>query len=315
MRHIAAPAAAALFISPLARLAGVPYTILMRTLLLILALCAAAAPAGAAADKRAELARLLDDGMLPAFSYFLRENGGLRAAADEFALTSPDDPARRLARWRALDRLLYGGKYDKRGGNIRREAAKLPGSQWHFLAILDMERRTLYERLGNGYVGNLYENSVAPKSAEPRLCYERREALTRTMAPVQAEALFRNWRTEELTANMITVADRRGIMDDLYGGVHEAPCFVYDDGRTRVEIAADAWANSFTPAYTWWYTFDRDTHDYLYRAGGRDWCSERIQQKAVRAQIDARREAQKRAAPAAPPKSSTLNGIRGPGPF
>jgi len=286
----------------------------MRTLLLILALCVAA-PAGAAVDKRAELARLLNDGMLPAFAYFLRDNGGLQAAADEFALTSPDDPAQRLARWRALDVLLHGGKYDKTGAHIRREAAKLPGAQWHFLALLDTERRTLYKRLGNGYAGNLYENTVAPKSAEPRLCYERREALTKTMAPVQAEELFKNWRTEELVANMITVADRRGLADDLYGGVHEAPCFVYNDGRVRVEIAADAWANSFTPAYTWWHTFDKDTHDYLYRAGGRDWCSDKAQQKAVRAQIDARREAQKRAVPAAAPKSSTLNGLQGPGPF
>lgn len=284
-------------------------------LMLAALLLAVSAGASAADDKRAELARLMDKGLLPAFSYFLRSNGGLQAAADEFALTSPDDPARRLARWRALDRLLHGGKYDKRGDNIRREAAKLPGAQWHFLALLDTERRTLYRRLGNGYVGNLYENTVAPKSAERRLCYERREALTKTMAPVQTEELFRNWRTEELVANMITVADRRGIIDDIYGGVHEAPCFVYDDGRVRVEIAADAWANSFTPAYTWWYVFDRDTHDYLYRAGGRDWCGEKIQQKAVRAQIDARREAQKRAAPASPPKSTTLEGIQGPGPF
>lgn len=281
----------------------------MRTLLLILALCAAA-PAGAAGDKRAELARLLNDGMLPAFSYFLRDNGGLQAAADEFASTSPDDPAQRLARWRAFDTLLHGGKYDKTGAHIRREAAKLPGSQWHFLALLDTERRTLYKRLGNGYVGNLYENTVAPSSSERRLCYERREALTKTMAPVQAEALFKNWHTEDLVAHMISAPDYFAGMR-----VHEAPCFVYDDGRTRVEITADAWANSFTPAYTWWYNRDKATHDQLYRAGGADWCSQEAQRKAVEAQKEARLAAQQRAAPAAPPKSGTLNGIQGSGPF
>jgi len=281
----------------------------MRTLLLILALCAAA-PAGAAEDKRAELARLLDDGMLPAVAYFLRDNGGLQAAADEFALTSPDDPAQRLARWRALDVLLHGGKYDKTGAHIRREAAKLPGAQWHFLALLDSERRTLYKRLGNGYVGNLYEKTVAPKSAEPRLCYERRVALTNTMAPVQAEELFRNWRTEDLVAHMIDAPD-------YFAGVrvHEAPCFIYYDGRVRVEIVADAWANSFTPAYTWWYSRDKATHDQLYRSGGNDWCSQEAQKKAVEAQKAARLEAQKRAAPAAAPKSSTLTGLQGPDPF
>jgi hypothetical protein len=279
-------------------------------LMLAALLLAVSAGAGAAEDKRAELNRLMDKGLLPAFSYFLRSNGGLQAAADEFALTSPDDPAQRLARWRALDRLLHGGKYDKRGDNIRREAAKLPGSQWHFLAILDQERRTLYERLGNGYVGNLYENTVAPRSSERRLCYERREALTRTMAPVQTEELFRNWRTEDLVANMIAVSD-------FFAGVrvHEAPCFVYDDGKARVEIVADAWANSFTPAYTWWYNRDKDTHDQLYRAGGADWCSQEAQRKAVDAQKEARLAAQKRAAPAAPPKSATLDGAQGSAPF
>jgi len=302
----------------------------------------AALPAQAQTDKLAQLGAALDSGRLPALGILIASAGGRQgAAAADFARTSSDDQAWREAELRDLDSLLRGGKYDKAGVNIRREMAKLPGAQWHFVVTLERERRTLYKRLGWGPAGNLYENTYGSNSKpmqvvlaaanpaafalqrtvgpgtkmEPRLCYERREALTRTMEPVQAENLFRSWKTEALTANMIIVADRRGLRDDLYGGVHEAPCFVYDDGRGRVEIVADAWANSLTPAYTWWYNFDRGTHDYLYSAGGRDWCGQEIQNKAVRAQIDARRAAAKTAAPAAAPKSGTLDGMRGADPF
>jgi hypothetical protein len=278
---------------------------------LILALCAGAYAGGG----RSGLTQDLRSGAYPALGYFLNGIGGPEGPqAAAFAGVLPEDGAARADMLRRLDMLLRGGNYDKRGDNIRREMAKLPGEQWQFVVILERERRAIYDRLGYGPTGNLYE-SVTPAKIEPRRCYERMDALIKKMAPVQAAGAFRAWKTEELTANMITVSHSRGLRDELYGGVHNAPCFVYDDGRARVEIAADAWANSLTPAYTWWYQFDRATHDQLYRAGGRDWCSDEAQRKAVNAQVEARRAAERKAAPAAPPKSSTLDGLQGAAPF
>ena len=71
---------------------------------------------------------------------------------------------------------------------------------------------------------------------------------------------------------------------------HHAPRFVFEVPGGRVELVADAWANALAPAYTWWYAFDKDTLDYLYKAGGRDWCGEKILADAVAAEQRARRE-------------------------
>lgn len=278
------------------------------SLLLVFILSASQAFAGQ--DKRSQLGAELASGRLPALSILISAAGS--AAADAFAEASPEDLAERDAAWRDFDQLLRGGKYDKAGINLRREVAKLPGAQWHFVIKLERERRALYKKLGWGPGGNLYQNACGSVvDVEPRLCYQRREALTARMAPVQADASFSAWRTEDLVANMISVRDSRGLRDELYGGVHEAPCFVHEDGGARVELVADAWANSLTPAYTWWLNFDRATHDQLYRAGGRDWCSQPAQEKAVRKQMDARRALP----PAQAPKSSTLDSIQGPGAF
>ncbi|MCM2266499.1 MAG: hypothetical protein NDI60_01850 [Elusimicrobiales bacterium] len=283
----------------------------MRNLLSIFfALSVLASPA-AAQDRRDELASALDSGQFPGLVLFLDLAGGRRgAAAADFALASPDNSEERAAELRDFDRLLRGGKYDKTGEHIRRELAKLPGAQWRFVIKLERERRALYKRLGWGPGGNIYQGACGwALNMEPRRCYERRENLTKTMAPLQAQSAFSAWRTEDLVANMITVSDSRGLRDELYGGVHEAPCFVYTAGGTRVELVADAWANSLTPAYTWWYQFDKATHDYMYKAGGSDWCSQQSQRNAEQAQKQARH------APAAPPKSSTLESVLGASPF
>lgn len=274
----------------------------------------AALTAGAAEDQRGELSKLLDEGRFPALAAFLDANGGRWGGpAAAFAEELPETPSARESEVRDLDHLLRGGKLDKQGENIRREVAKLPGNQWHFVIRLERERRALYERLGWGPGGNIIQNVGLP--VEPRLCSDRSAKLTATMAPLENDGRFPGWHTEEITANMISVSDRRGIRDDLYGGVHWAPCFVYDDGHTRAEIVADAWANTLAPAYTWWYNFDKGTHDYLYKAGGRDWCGERILNDAVQAQIKARRDAEKSAAPAVPPKSGTLDNLQDSAPF
>jgi hypothetical protein len=285
----------------------------MRTLLAFCLLCAAFS-AAAAQDNRGELSRLLDEGHYPALTAFLDANGGRWGApAAAFAAELAVTPEARAHELRDLDRLLRGGKLDKQGEHIRRELAKLPGSQWHFVIRLERERRALYDRLGWGPGGNVAQNLGLP--VEPRLCSDRSSKLAAAMAPLESDGRFAGWRTEEITANMLSVADRRDMRDDLYGGVHWAPCFVYNAGGTRVEIVADAWANTLAPAYTWWYHFDKGTHDYLYKAGGNDWCGSRILNDAVQAQIKARRAAQKMAAPAAPPKSGTLDGMQGASPF
>ena len=285
----------------------------MRAILALFAL-AAALPLSAA-DRTSGPASELRGGAYPALLYFVDGNGGLGGEKfSDFAAALPGDAAARAAELKDLDSLLRGGRYDKGGERIRLEMGKLPGAQWRFVVLLERERRAIYARLGNGPAGNLLE-SVSPVRVEPRRCYERMDALMKAMAPVSAEPAFAGWRASELTANMLTVRDSRGLRDELYGGVHNAPCFVYDDGRAHAEIVADAWANSLTPSYTWWYEFDRGTHDYFYRSGGRDWCSDAAQEKAVRAQMEARRAAERKNAPAALPKSGTLDGIKGSGPF
>lgn len=313
----------------------------MRTFLAF-CLISAALPLSAGPDTGAELQAALRSGSYPALLYFVDTVGGMYGAkALEFAAALPEDQAGRVSELKDLDRLLRGGKYDRQGENIRREMAKLPGAQWRFVIRLDRERRAIYDRLGPGIIGNLYENTYGSSSRgmqvflalaaplptlvqrtagpgvkmEPRLCFERTETLRKVMAQAQAGGNYGNWRSEELIANQITVSDSRGLRDELYGGVHNAPCFVYDDGYTHAEIAADAWADSLTPSYTWWYKFDRGSHDYFYGAGARDWCSEAAQNRALKAQIAARRAAAQKNVPAAAPKSSTLNGLRGPGPF
>lgn len=286
----------------------------MRALLALVFLLSAAFPAGAAEDYRGELSRLLESGRFPALSLFLDQLGGARGtAAAAFADAMPVTAASREDAVKDLDKLLRGGKLDKNGSHIRRELAKVPGAQWHFVVRLERERRALYDKLGWGPGGNIRQNSGALVGidVEPRLCSDRSTKLAATMAPLEKDPRYPGWRTEELTANMISVSDRRDLRDDLYGGVHWAPCFVYDDGYTRAEIVADAWANALVPAYTWWYGFDKGTHDYLYKAGGRDWCGSRIVSEAERAQIKTRRDAAK-PAPAAAPRSGTLDGLGGP---
>lgn len=263
-----------------------------------------------AADKNAELQAALSANAYPALNYFLNSAGGRYGEqALAFANSSPDDQRQRLAEWRDFEMLLRGGKLDKNGALIRNEVAKLPGTQWHFIVKLERERRALYNKLGWGPGGNIKQNSaqLVGVKVEPRLCSDRSEKLTAIMAPVEKIHLFHNWRTEEVTANMISVRDSRGLRDELYGGVHWASCFVYEDGGRRVEIVADAWANMLVPAYTWWYNFDRSTHDYLYRAGGQDWCGSAILEKSIRAQMQARRAA---ATKSTQPKSVTLDTLK-----
>lgn len=276
--------------------------------LLLLTFCAAGYAAG---DKRTEFSAALENGGLPALAAFVGDNGGAWGGpASVFAEASSDDPGLRAAEWRDLNSLLSGGKLDKGGAGLRRELAKVPGAQWHFVIKLERERRALYARLGWGPGGNMVQNSCAlvGVKVEPRLCSDRSAKLTEIMEPVRSQGAFSAWHTEEITANMISVRDSRGLRDDLYGGVHWAPCFVYDDGYTRAEIVADAWANALAPAYSWWHNFDRGTHDYLYKAGGRDWCGSAILEQAVQAQVKARRAAE--AAPAAPPRSATLDSLQ-----
>jgi|GEM_PF-7056367 len=256
-------------------------------------------------DKYAELQSALSSGAYPAFSYFLDNSGGrYTEAVADFAKASSDNRQARLAEWRDFEMLLRGGKLDKNGALIRNEVAKLPGAQWHFIVKLERERRALYNKLGWGPGGNIRQNGVEMlgMKIEPRLCSDRSEKLTALMVPVEKLPAFRDWRTEEITANMLSVRDSRGLRDELYGGVHWANCFVYSDGSRRVEIVADAWANALVPAYTWWYHFDKGTHDFLYRSGGRDWCGSEILEKAVQAQMQARR--------AASQKSATLNSLK-----
>lgn len=282
----------------------------MKTLAFSLLLLAGAA--SAQEDKRAEFLAALDSGRYPALSYFVNNIGGGRdgAQAAEFARYLPDSATARRNMYQGMEMLVRGGKLDKNGVNIRRELGKLPGAQWHFVLNLERERRALYDRLGWGPGGNILQNSggLVGIKVEPRLCSDRSSKLAAAMAPLEKDRLFRAWSTEEITANMITVRDSRGLRDELYGGVHWAPCFRYDDGRVRVELVADAWANALVPAYTWWYDFDRDTHDYLYRSGGRDWCGEAILEKAVQAQIAARRAAEKKTSA---PSSPTMNKLSG----
>ncbi len=260
-------------------------------------------------DKYAELQSALSSNAYPAFFYFLENSGGrYTEAVAAFAKTSPENRRERLAEWRDFEMLLRGGKLDSKGALIRNELAKLPGEQWHFIVRLERERRALYNKLGWGPGGNIRQNGaeLIGVRIEPRLCSDRSEKLTALMAPVENMPAFRNWKTEEITANMISVRDSRGLRDELYGGVHWANCFVYNDGSRKVEIVADAWANALVPAYTWWYHFDKGTHEFLYRSGGRDWCGSEILEKAVQAQIRARRTA----ASPVQKKSSTLNGLK-----
>ncbi len=287
--------------------------------LLALILFFSALPLSAGPDKESELYAALRSGTYPALLYFIDSTGGMTGdKASAFAASLPDSAAERAAELKTLDRLLRGGKYDKGGENIRREMAKLPGPQWRFVIRLEQERRAIYDRLGPGGIGNIYENtygSLPGVKVEARLCFDRSDKLRAAMKPVQAGSAFGNWKSEDLGANHVNVRAPRNKLDELYNGVHHAACFIYDDGATRAEIVGDAWANSLTPSYTWWYVFDRATHDYLYKAGGRDWCSDEIQERSRKALVDARRAAERKNAPAATPKSATLNGLQGSGPF
>lgn len=267
----------------------------MRTLLTALLLAALAGPARAL-DAREEFARALDAGEYPAVSFLLEKLGGSRGApAAAYAETAPAGPEERAAEWRDLDRLLRGGRLDRGGMHIRRELAKLPAGQWGFVVKLDRERRRIYDKLGWGPGGNIMQNACAAfgKETEPKLCYQRTEQLTASVGGLLRA--YSGWQAKEVIANEIT--DKEGMSDFaamLHGMTHHAPCFVYEVPGGRVELVADAWANALAPAYTWWYAFDKDTHNYLYRAGGRDWCGEKTISDALRAQQQARRAGEAR---------------------
>lgn len=262
----------------------------MRTLLTAL-LLAALAGAARAQDPRAELGRALDAGEYPAISFLLEKLGGSWSApAAAYAAASPADPAERSAEWRDLDRLLRGGRLDRGGMHIRRELAKLPAGQWGFVVKLDRERRRIYDKLGWGPGGNMVQNACAAfgKEVEPKLCYQRTEQLTASVGGLLRA--YPGWQAREIVANEIT--DKEGMSDFaamLHGMTHHAPCFVYEVPGGRIELVADAWANALAPAYTWWYAFDKDTHNYLYKAGGHDWCGEKVITDAIKAQQQARR--------------------------
>lgn len=222
-------------------------------------------------------------------------------AAAAFAEAGPDDMGAREALWRDFERLLGGGKRDKGGALIRLELGKIPPAQWPFVVRVDRERRAIFGRLGNGPLGNISQSLVGACRAfrqgvglspggdiEPRKCDDRSLLLTARAKPLLDEEPYRRfWSASEITANYITVADSRGLGDELYGGVHWANCFIFNGGGAKVELVADAWDDSLIPAYEWWLAFDKDTHEMLYRRSQQrvhDWCGEKALSSAVEEQ-------------------------------
>lgn len=244
-----------------------------------------AAPAWAQ-DRKVEFGRALDSGQYPAISVLLRDLGGSWGAqAMAYAGASSQNPQVRLQEWSNLDLMLRGGKLDKGGAHIRREMAKLPGDQWGFMALVDQERRKIYKKLGWGPGGNLTQGlteALHCTAANPRRCYDRTTLLMEAVKGVM-ERSYPGWKLQEIIANEVT--DKVGMSDQaamLHGGTHHSPCFIYESGGGRVEIMADSWANVMVPAYTWWYSFDKHTHNYIYKAGGRAWCDESLISEAVK---------------------------------
>jgi len=262
------------------------YTIGMKRLAYAALLAACFAAPAFAQDNRAEFARAVAAREYPAIFVFLDGLGGPwgeQAAA--YAAASSRDPQTRAQEWHALNHLLRGGKRDGNGSHIRREMAKLPGNQWGVMAAVDGERRKIYGQLGWGPGGNITQSLAEGFNCQvtAKRCYDRTSQL---MAAVK-EKLERSpgWKVREVIANEVT--DRMGMSDQQamgYGMTHHAPCFIYEAPGVKAEIMADAWDNSMVPAYTWWYVFDKHTHDYLYKAGGRDWCGEKLISEAVEAE-------------------------------
>lgn len=257
----------------------------MRSTALLVVLLAL--PASAQSDtKAAALDAFLRSGVAPRLTAFLAQTGGKAA----FASGATDDAATRENDWRTCEAMLSGGPRDPNGDALKASLAKLPPGQMYFAARLFAATKALHAELGNGRWGNAKENLGL---CTGRLCYERAAALQQRMEDFRTR-YYKKWDSSSVDA-----------VPGAYNE-HTMACYSFYPGSrgaaASVEIAADAWDDSFIPAEIWFGVHDRATRDALAKEG-KDWCGptfaairkpqrDRLVEKEDRAEEAAKRRAE-----------------------